>query len=59
MYRFVAYFNGVRLASANVGSEERADAMLQEVLSLPGFTGGHVEAKVDGLGWVVCDHVGS
>ena len=62
MYRAVVYYagqrateDGVALMSAPLETAEAANRLLLELQELPGVTGGLVEAKVPGVGWVLID----
>lgn len=56
MYRTVAYYNlHDRINALRSGPKilkEEADELLNTLLRLPNFTGGHLEEYVEGIGWI-------
>ncbi len=65
-YRAKVYFSAVldaekavALASQAFDTEAQADALPRELLATAGVTGGHLEAKVPGVGWVPADEAES
>lgn len=60
MFRIIVHYTGefkasIVMASQAFATYEAADALLQELIEKDGFTGGHVEQKVEGIGWVLED----
>lgn len=59
MHRVVVYIRvgargPLRLTSEPVETEHEANVLLESLVQLPGATGGDVETKVEGIGWVIC-----
>lgn len=65
MYRAFVYYdlygtgaeNAVRLNLAPSSDAGAAHELLRQFIGKPGFTGGDVEVKVPGIGWVLEDSV--
>lgn len=60
-YRAVVYFmphgrGSYTLFSDAVGTIKEADQLLSQLLALPGFTGGHLQARMpEPFGWISVD----
>ncbi len=61
MFRAYCYFNpplsdvSIALSTSEYASLEEADAALGALLKVPGMTGGGLETKIPGIGWVLSD----
>lgn len=62
MFRFAAYFskhndptNAIALRSETFQDQSLCQIALDDLLAVPGFTGGHVEQHVPGMGWCLAD----
>ncbi len=56
MYRCVLYLrDGRTVAAATRQTWDEADADLAARMTTDAYTGGHIEALVDGIGWALCN----
>lgn len=57
MYRVIFYletnWETIKNTSQRFSSDESADEYLDFIMTLTGYTGGHIEQYVLGIGWVV------
>lgn len=53
LYIRVGAAGPLQFTSQPIEGEHNADAMLEQLVQLPGATGGDIETHVDGIGWVI------